>query len=264
MKIIVIALALALGAGCASAEQRISDKQGYRQSQVEAIKVQAEQRTARKSAEELSEAAMWQSLAAAVAANPDSASHFAIVMAVAAARGGDSDDASEPQMVTLKTEQSDAQAWAKILAAPVLSTITNVGIAAVNADLQKEISRNATKRDIVEAEQSGRIYDAIGTIAENRGTDGDTYNVSDNAVVNTGSQDNDNIVVGIDTEAADDAIDEVFSFGIDDPETPDDTGVDDPETPDDPDPEGEPEDEPEDEVDCSEPQFSPMPEECML
>ena len=205
---------------------------------------------------------MWQSLAEAVKANPDSASHFAIVMAVAAASGGGQSGDREAAMVTLKTEQSDAQAWAKILAAPVLNTISSVGIAAVNADLQKEISRNNTRRDIVESEQDGKIYDMVGVIAENRGDGGVTYNVSDDAVVNTGSQDNDIFVVDGDTEAADDAVDEVFDFGNDDDDVVDENTSDDvDDTDSDPDPDNtDPDDT--DEVNCDEPQFSPAPPEC--
>ena len=278
MKLIAGIAVIVLATGCASAEQRVADKGGYRNAQVEAIRVQSEQRTARKTAEQLSQAAMWQSLSEAVKANPESASHFAIVMAVAAASGGGQSGEKEQGMVTLKTEQSDAQAWAKIIAAPVLSTITNVGIAAVNADLQKEISRNSTRRDIVESEQDGKIYDMIGVIAENRSS-GDTYSVTNGGTVNTGSQDNENYIIGGNVEAADDAVDEVFSFGIPDDNGGDtfddggDSGTDDSEPdggdtsgddtdPDDTDPDDtDPDDT--DDINCDEPQFSPVPPECL-
>ena len=40
MKLLVIALVIALGTGCASAETKLASKQDYRKQQVEAIKVQ--------------------------------------------------------------------------------------------------------------------------------------------------------------------------------------------------------------------------------
>lgn len=240
MKITGIVLALLVMAGCASAEQRSASKRDYRDSQVEAIRVQVEQQTARKSAEELSEAAMWQSLAQAVQANPDQASHFAIVMAVAAARGGESTASTGP-IVTLKTEQSDAQSWAKILAAPLLNTFTQVGIAALNTDLQKEISRNNTQSNIVEAEQDGKIYSMVEQIMVNRADAGDTYNIADNAVLNTGSQDNDSTTTTTTTTTTTNITeDNDVIYGDVDPDTV-----------------PEPEPEPEPVLNCEDPQFSP-------
>ena len=189
MKVAGIAL-LILMTGCASAEQRMESKENYREAQVRAIEVQANAGVNRQQVKALERQAMWQALAEVVKANPEAASNVAIVAAVAAARTN-ADGESETTMMSIKTEQSDAQAWAKILAAPVLQTITTVGVQALNADLQKEISRNQTEAIIAETEQDGKIYDMIGVIAQSRGEGGTTYNVSDNGAVNTGYQDND-------------------------------------------------------------------------
>ena len=267
MKLITGIVVAGLLTGCASAEQRMNSRRDYRDAQVEAIKVQAEQRTARETSEQLSEAAMWQSLAEAVKANPDSASHFAIVMAVAASKGG-SGESSEDPMTTIKTEREvTALDWAKVLTGPILGSVTQVGIAALNTDLQKEISRNNTERDINDSNNDAQLYGVIGDIVANR-NQGVTYTVSDNGVLNTGeyTQDNDTTttttttsnddrvyVIGTTVEEADAAVDgvsaETTSFGIPDEEPVVDT-VDD--TVDDG-----------NEFNCDEPQFSPLPPECI-
>ena len=255
MKLITGIVLASLMTGCATAEQKMDSKRDYRDAQVEAIRVQAEQRTARETADQLAEAAMWQSLADAVKANPDSASHFAIVMAVAAAKT-DGQGESNTAMATIKTEQEiTALDWAKVFTGPVLGAVTQVGIAALNTDLQKEISRNNTQSDIVDSNNDARLYDVVGTIAANRdnGTSV-SYTVSDNAVVNTGTMsevnetattttnttttttnnttttttDDDVYVIGTTAADADTAVDttvsEVSSFGIvDTPVVVDDT-----------------------------------------
>ena len=55
MKIITGILVFGLLSGCASAEQRMASRVDYRDAQVEAIKVQSEQRTARETSEKLAE-----------------------------------------------------------------------------------------------------------------------------------------------------------------------------------------------------------------
>lgn len=277
MKIVTGIVVAGLLTGCASAEQRMDSKRDYRDAQVEAIKVQAEQRTARETSEQLAEAAMWQSLAEAVKANPDSASHFAIVMAVAASKGG-SQEASESPLTTIKTERDvTALDWAKVLTGPLVGSLTQVGIAALNTDLQKEVSRNNTARDITDSNNDAQLYGVIGEIVSNRNTGSSvTYSVSDNATVNTGTYTQDNdvttttstvtttttdddvYVIGTTAEAADSTVDEVIeevsSFGIIDEvvEPNDDTPpvvVDDTT------------DDTTDDVDCSF-GFSPQPPEC--
>ena len=82
-------------------------------------------------------------------------------------------------MALIKTERDvTALDWAKVLTGPVLGTVTQVGIAALNTDLQKEISRNNTAVDLVEAEIEGKIYDAVGVMAA---TPRSTVTVSDSA-----------------------------------------------------------------------------------
>ena len=268
MKIITGIVLAGLMTGCATAEQKMDSRRDYRDAQVEAIRVQSEQRTARETSEQLAEAAMWQSLAEAVKANPDSASHFAIVMAVAAAKT-DASGESKTAMTTIKTEQDvTALDWARVLTGPVLGTVTQVGIAALNTDLQKEISRNNTERAITESNNDTRLYDVVSAVASNRDNGSSvSYTVSDNAVVNTGemtetntttatttttttTSDDDIFVVGTGVTEADDTVDtvvaETSSFGLVDEAVADDTTDDTTDT----------------DI-CEGPLFSPLPPECI-
>lgn len=277
MKTIIVGLALVSFLGCASADQKIASKQGYRNAQVEAIKVQAEQATARETAEQLSKAAMWQSLSEAVKANPDSASHFAIVMAVAASNGSAPSASTGTPMMALKTERdTTALDWAKVMTGPLLGSLTQVGIAALNTDLQKEISENNRDVNIKQEENRGKIFDVIPAIA---GAAGSTITMTDSTYVGNDYHNDErvNYVIGDPAEAddlIDTVIDETSSFGIVDDEVIDDSDVDDG-TGDDGTDDGSVDDTDVDDtdvddtdvddttpVDCSEPQFSPAPPEC--
>ena len=295
MKIIIVGLALVSFLGCASAEQKMASKRDYRDAQVEAIRVQSESRVSRDQVNALEKQAMWNALAEVVKANPDAASNVAIVAAVAAARdGGENGESTSEGMALIKTERDvTALDWAKVLTGPVLGTVTQVGIAALNTDLQKEISRNNTAVDLVEAEIEGKIYDAVGTMASTPRstvtvTDSGSYIGGDSSVITetttstttttTTTTDDDIYVVGMDVAQADNLIDDVTdetsSFGIvdevvvddttddgadgSDDGGPDDSVDDDEETSDD----SGGDDTEEEEYDCSKPQFSPTPPEC--
>lgn len=289
MKMILVGLALVSFLGCASAEQKMASKQDYRRAQVEAIRVQTESRISRDQVSALEKQAMWNALAEVVKANPDAASNVAIVAAVAAARdGGVGGETTSEGMALIKTERDvTALDWAKVLTGPVLGTVTQVGVAALNTDLQKEISRNNTSVDIVEAEIQGKIYDAVGTMAA---TPRSTVTVSDNAsyvggdssistststttsTTTTTTTDDDIYVINTSASDADNQVDdlltEVDSFGLpDDDEVVVDDGSDG--STDDGGDDGavdggeEPDDGAE-EIDCTDPQFSPTPPECSV
>jgi hypothetical protein len=294
MKTILVGLALVSFLGCASAEQKMESKQDYRRAQVEAIKVQSDARISRDQVNALEKQAMWNALAEVVKANPEAASNVAIVAAVAAARdGGEGGQSTSEGMALIKTERDvTALDWAKVLTGPVLGTVTQVGIAALNTDLQKEISRNNTSVDIVEAEIEGKIYDAVGVMAS---TPRSTVTVSDSAsyiggdsavstetntttstttsTTTTTTTDDDIYVINTSAADADDQVDdllsEVDSFGLPDDDTVDvDDGSDD--SSDDSGSDGsddggeEESEEGGEEVDCDSVQFSPAPPECSV
>ena len=84
-------------------------------------------------------------------------------------------------MVMLKTEnQATALDWARVLANP----ITNVGIAALNMDLQKTIARQSALVDLADIANDGKMMDTFATLGSRDTT---SYTVSDEAFVDLSS-----------------------------------------------------------------------------
>ena len=226
MKIIAISLAVMLATGCASAEQRMASKADYRDSQVEAIKVQAEQATARQTNEYLAKAEMWKALSEAISNNPDSASHFAIVMAVAAARSNDNDESAAPVMNIRQERSTTALDVVKAVTPAVMGSLTQVGVAAIAAETLRNASDNSRQVRIAETEQDGKMWDVLGD-AVNGDETVDATDVTEDVVDTT------------DETPADDVVDP--SEDVVEPEE---------------------ETEEEETVDCTPPLFSPVPPEC--
>jgi hypothetical protein len=250
MKLLIIA-PLAVLIGCASAEQRMESRADYRDAQVEAIKVQAEQATARRSSQDLADAAMWQSLAEAVKANPESASHFAIVMAVAASNGKNSEPQGATAMATLKSEREVLPIdYVKAVAPALIGTLGNVGTAAIAADQIKESIKANRDIRITEAQVDGKMWD---TLTAGFGEAGDNANIIINGSDELGDQAGDSIVddqFPTDEEPVDEEpVDTTEPDPADDVVDPD---------PVDPDPADNG-----DEIDCNVVMFSPKPPECL-
>ena len=228
MKIIAISMALAVLTGCASADQRMASRSDYRSKQVAAIAAQAEQETARRAADAQAKSEMWRALSDAIESNPDSASHFAIVMAVAAARGS-VDDGKSPATATLKTEREVlAIDYVKALAPSLIGTLGNVGTAAILADQAKESIKANRDVRIVEAGVEGRVYDVLGAaVSGNAYVPADTTDDTATDDVTTPSETTPEDVV----DPSDDVVDP--SEDVDDTES----------TP---------------AIDCSQPSFSPV------
>ena len=166
--------------GCATADQKLASKANYRQSQVSIVEAQERARTDRETARAAESAAMWAALAEVVKADPASSGMIAMVAAVSAAQGDDGPDQGR-SMVMLKTENDvTALDWARVLANP----ITNVGIAAINMDLQKTIARQNTLVDLANAQNDAKMMDTFATLGSRDTT---SYTVSDEAFVDLSS-----------------------------------------------------------------------------
>lgn len=240
MKIIALSLAVMLATGCATADQRMASKADYRDSQVEAIKIQSEQATARQTNEYLAKAEMWKSLSKAIESNPDSASHFAIVMAVAAARSNDDDESSAPVMSIREERSTTALDVVKAVTPAVVGSLTQVGVAAIAAETLRNASDNSRQVRIAETEQDGKMWDVLGD------------------AVNGGDDVTDTV-----DDVAQDATDDTTPNGdspVDDT-TPAEDVVDPSEDVVDPSEDETPTEESE-EIDCSVVMFSPKPPEC--
>ncbi|BAQ84710.1 hypothetical protein [uncultured Mediterranean phage uvMED] len=162
MKIIAISMALAVLTGCASAESRMQSRADYRDSQVEMVKAQkqAEIQAAQQASAE--KVAMWQALSEAVKANPDAASHMAIVAAVAST-GGNGGRTVSSQVVTLNREnETNALDVVKAVTPSVVGALTQTGIAAIAAETLRNASDNSREINIERIEADSKMWDVFG------------------------------------------------------------------------------------------------------
>lgn len=231
MKIIAISLAVMLATGCATADQRMASKADYRDSQIELVKVQSEAETARQTNHAIAQQQMWKSMAEVVKSNPDSASHFAIVMAVAAARGA-TEPSESPDTATLNREQDvTALDYVKVLAPAMINTLGTVGAGAIAAETIRNASDNAREVNLERIRTDGQMWDVLGD-AVNGDNPVDTTDVTEDVV--------EDVTDTTDETPADDVVDP--SEDIVEP----DEDIDEEEA-----------------VDCSPPLFSPVPPECV-
>ena len=225
MKIIATLMALAVLTGCASAESRMQSRADYRDSQVEMVKAQkqAEIQAAQQASAE--KVAMWNALSEAVKANPDAASHMAIVAAVAST-GGNGGRTVSSQVVTLNREnETNALDVVKAVTPSVVGALTQTGIAAIAAETLRNASDNSREINIERIEADSKMWDVFGDA------------VNGNDVVST----TDVTDTTDTTDSVDDGLDSTDD--TDTTPTPDTT----PDTP---------------TIDCSSVMFSPRPPEC--
>lgn len=194
--ILAVAVASAL-AGCTSLE----DKQDRRQAEIEMVDKQMQARAQMEVDKARAQAALYNAMAQIAANNPDSADAIAVGMALAVSKQDESGNFGP--VVTLSQEKDAAQEWAKILAAPLLNTVTAVGVAAISADVQKNASDNMAKVSMNENETDARQFEALAglgnaaaelgsTAIQNAGGNTtNTYNLADEAFLLAGTQNND-------------------------------------------------------------------------
>ena len=194
--ILAVAVASAL-AGCTSLE----DKQDRRQAEIQMVDKQMQARAQMEVDKARAQAALYNAMAQIAANNPESADAIAVGMALAVSKQDESGNFGP--VVTLSQEKDPAQEWAKILAAPLLNTVTAVGVAAISADVQKNASDNMAKVSLNENEKETRQFEALaglGTAAAELGSTAidnaggnttNTYNLTDESFLLAGTQNND-------------------------------------------------------------------------
>ena len=159
---VVIALVALLYAGCAT-ELGNHRHAEHAKAQIELTRVQTESRE-RIALDRAQAQAQWALAMAQVAKSaPDSADAIAVALAVSAVKGNESDRSSP--VVTLQRQENGAREWAKILASPVLGTLTQLGIAGINADVQKNSSDNMAKIQMNEDNVDQAQFEVLGTVA---------------------------------------------------------------------------------------------------
>ena len=162
MRYLIVGLALSslFLMGCANVE----DKQNHREAQIEMVERQMIARQ-RMELDRAQAQAQWAAAMAAVAAaSPENADAIAVGLAVAAVRNSDEGSKNMP-VVTLQNDVNEAREWAKVLAAPLLGTVTQLGIAGIQADVTKTQSDNMTKVQINEDVVDGQQFQVLGGVA---------------------------------------------------------------------------------------------------
>lgn len=177
-----ILIAVLLMSGCTSLEKQQSNERA----QVEIIKVQREALAREKSSQAEAQIALYESLARVAEVDPESAD-VAVVAMLMVGQGANETSGTGP-LVQLREQRNEAVELTKALAPTVGGVLTNVGIAAINANTQRD--QIAATRD-VQVNQANRTADAIasvatlGAVAANNA--GDAITVADNGWLNTGS-----------------------------------------------------------------------------
>jgi len=158
MKKLAVAVTLMM-VGCTSVEE----KREYRQAQVDIVKVQQQSKEAIALQREQAQAQMWSAAAEIVKANPDSADAFAVVMGV---RVASEDDQQDAPLVTRQREENEALAVIKSVAPALVTTLGQVGIAALQADVNKTQSDNAARVAIADAATDADIMRSVTGMAQ--------------------------------------------------------------------------------------------------
>lgn len=188
----VVALVALLYTGCATEMGNHRHAQHGRD-QIELTRVQVESRE-RMALDRAQAQANWALAMAKVAeASPESADAIAVALAVSAVKGNSQE--SKGPLVTLQRQNNNGLEWAKVLASPVLNTVTQLGIAGINGEVQKNASDNMAKIQMNEDVVDGAQFEVLGAVATSVSSFGTTaiqnaggnttttYTASDTAVL---------------------------------------------------------------------------------
>lgn len=163
MRIFIVGLVLSslFLMGCTN----LQDKQSHRDAQIEIVDRQMIARQ-RMELDRAQAQAQWAAAMAAVAAaSPENADAIAVGLAVAAVKNADEGGKNMP-VVTLQRDTNNAQEWAKILAAPMLNTVTQLGLAGINARVLTNDSDNDARIQMNEDTVDGQQFQVLGNVAE--------------------------------------------------------------------------------------------------
>lgn len=186
MKVLILATALVI-TGCATSKGNDRHAQ-HAADQVRIVAVQREAMVQEAKAEASTRLALMEALARVAEANPQEASSVAVALAVIGTRGSQQGKSNAP-VIGLQKQSNEALEWTKALAPTVGGLITGVGIAAINAETQRNASDN--NRQILLGDQAAdtKIVQAVAGLgsvaAAQTGIEvgGDYYDLQDSASV---------------------------------------------------------------------------------
>jgi len=187
MKGITAVAILAVLTGCATSKGNDRHAQ-HAADQVRIVAVQREAMVQEAKAEASTRLALMEALARVAEANPQEASSVAVALAVIGTRASEQGKLNTP-VIGLQRQSNEALEWTKALAPTVGGLITGVGIAAINAETQRNASDN--NRDILLGDQVADrgIVEAVAGLgsvaAAQTGIEvgGDYYDLEDSASV---------------------------------------------------------------------------------
>lgn len=180
-------IAVLLISGCTSIEKQQSNERA----QVEIVKVQREALAREESSRTQAQIALYESLAKIAEASPDSAD--AAVLAMAMVGQGASESVSDGPLIQLREQRNEAIELSKALAPTLGGVISNVGLAAVNASVQKRQIAATAAVQIQDSNNDAAIVNSVASLGSAAvSAVGDTITITDDAWVNMGSyEDND-------------------------------------------------------------------------
>ena len=179
----VIALILTTGCATKLGNERASQ---HGTDQVRMVAVQHEAIKDQKVAEATAKAELYKALAAVAQADPSSSGMVAMALAF---QGLNEEGTGQIPIMALQRQENTALEWTKALAPSVGGLITGVGIAAINAETQRNASDN--NRDILLGDQIADrgIVEAVAGLGSVAATQtgvevgGDYYDLQDQASV---------------------------------------------------------------------------------
>ena len=185
MRLLALATVLAV-TGCATERGNVRHAQ-HAADQIRIVAVQREAMEKEALFESQEKAALYEAIANVAATNPQQSSAALVALAVIGVR--DSDESPDAPLMGLQRQENVGLEYVKALAPTVGGLITGVGIAAINAETQRNASDN--NRDILLGDQLADrgIVEAVaglGSIAAAQTgieVSGDYYDLQDSASV---------------------------------------------------------------------------------
>jgi len=177
-------------AGCSTTKGNERSAQ-HAADQIRMVAVQREAAVQEAKADAESHAALVEALAEVAKNSPESANAAVVALAVIGVRGAGESESDTP-VIALQQQRNEALEWTKALAPTVGGLVTGLGVAAINADIQKNASDNAAKVQINDANSDVSIVEAVAGLgqaaANSVGTEvgGDYYSVTDSGSIDQG------------------------------------------------------------------------------
>ena len=186
MRTLLAVSLLAVITGCATEKGNVRQAE-HNASQVRMIAVQREAMEKEALLESQERAALYQAISNVAATNPEHSPAALVALAVIGTR--DSEESSDAPLVSLQRQQNDALEWTKALAPTVGGLITGVGIAAINAETQRNASDNNRKILLGDQAADTAIVQAVAGLGSVAATQtgievgGNYYDLQDSASV---------------------------------------------------------------------------------